>query len=311
MAAIILVHGVDNQRESSDLIESCWLPALAGGIRLAGRGDLGDRLWPPRTRPDSIDCRAAYYGDLFRSPDQQSAGYDLRDLSPDQATLAEEIALEWLERIADRAPVESPDACQARLALDIAREPEKVQAMGRGNVLRGALKTLSRSSLIAAMGMGIAERFLVPALAQVTRYLTDDSIRARARKAVLDLVDTDTRVIVGHSLGSVVAYECAHLLEHPLPLLVTVGSPLGLRSIVIDRLSPPPSFPPKAAVWLNVANREDIVAAEPDLRPLFARDVPSPSRFDGIWYQEAKDPHRAETYLGRPAIARAIIEALG
>ena len=82
--------------------------------------------------------------------------------------------------------------------------------------------------------------------------------------------------------GSVIAYECAHLLEYPLPLLVTFGSPLGLRTIVTDRLNPPPSFPQKVAVWLNVANREDVVAAEPDLRPLFARDLPAPSRFPGV-----------------------------
>ena len=78
-----------------------------------------------------------------------------------------------------------------------------------------------------------------------------------------------------------------------------------------ERLSPPPSFPPKVAVWLNVANREDVVAAEPDLRPLFAQDVPASSRFEGIWFDETcKDPHRAETYLGRIAVGRKVIEAL-
>ena len=81
--------------------------------------------------------------------------------------------------------------------------------------------------------------------------------------------------MIGHSLGSVVAYESAHRLTRPLPLLVTLGSPLGLRTIVNDRLRPPPSFPLQVARWLNVADREDVVAAEPDLRPLFARDAPT------------------------------------
>ncbi len=159
--------------------------------------------------------------------------------------------------------------------------------------------------------MAVAERFVVTALTQVSRYLTDETIRAQARKAVLDLVDADTRVIIGHSLGSVVIYECAHRLTRPLPLLVTLGSPLGLRTIVTERLSPPPSFPPLATVWLNVANREDVVAAEPDLRPLFGGNVPASSRFEGVRFDEAcKDPHRAETYLGRTAVGRAVIEAL-
>ena len=100
MATIVLVHGIDNQREGPDLIEAAWLPALAGSVRLAGSPELGDRLWPPRSRPDAIECRAAYFGDLFRSPDQMGTGVDLRDLTQEQATLAGVLALEYLERIA-------------------------------------------------------------------------------------------------------------------------------------------------------------------------------------------------------------------
>src|SRR5689334_8377734 len=82
MAKIVLVHGIDNQAESADLIEDHWLPALAGGVRLAGRGDLADRLWPPRTQSDSIECRAVFYGGLFRAPDRQGDGEDPRDWTP-------------------------------------------------------------------------------------------------------------------------------------------------------------------------------------------------------------------------------------
>ena len=115
-----------------------------------------------------------------------------------------------------------------------------------------------------------------------------------------------------HSLGSVVAYECAHRLTHPLPLLVTLGSPLGLRTIVADRLRPPPSFPTQVTTWLNVANREDLVATEPDLRTLFARGIPDTSEFEGVWFSEkGKNPHRAETYLGRVSVGRSLEQALG
>jgi hypothetical protein len=311
MAAIVLVHGIDNQSESADLIENLWLPALAGGVRLSGRGDLADRLWPARSRTDSIECRVAYYGGLFRSPDRQGAGDDPRDWTPEQTALAEAIAVEWLERTAERAPSDSDDAEQARLALDIARDPSGSGAQGTGNVLRQAVKTLSRVSWLAHAGMYVAERLVLTSLTQVTRYLTDDETRSRAQHAVLDWITPDTRVVVSHSLGSVVAYECAHQLTHPLPLLVTLGSPLGLRTIVAERLRPTPSFPPMVGAWLNVANRDDVVAAEPDLRPHFAHDVPATSRFQGIWFDESsKEPHRAETYLGRESVGRAVIQAL-
>jgi hypothetical protein len=310
MALIILIHGIDHEQLTPDGVEAGWLPALAGGVRLAGRPDLADRLWPPRSRPDGIESRAAYYGGLFREPDQQGVAADLRELTPDQAAFAEGLALEWVERIAERAPAHSADGAQARLALDLARDPEQVQAQGLGNVLRQVVKTLARNTWMARVGMAFAEQFVVTALVQVTRYLTDDAIRAAAQQAVRDLVDADTRVIIGHSLGSVVAYEYAHRLEHPLPLLVTLGSPLGLRTIVTDRLHPAPSFPPRVGCWVNVADHDDVVAAEPDLRPLFARDLPASSRFDGVLVDNGSQPHRADHYLGKISVGRAVIEAL-
>jgi len=310
MAAIILVHGIDNEQLTADGVEAEWLPALVGGVRLADRTDLADRLWPPRSRPDAIESRSAYYGDLFRTPDQQGGGFDLRDLTPEQVTFAEGLALEWLERIAERAPSSSADGAQAQFALDVARNPEQVQAQGIRNIERQILKTLARNSWLARVGMTLAERFVVTALIQVTRYLSDELIRALAQQRVLDLVGDDTRVIIGHSLGSVVAYECAHRLAHSLPLLLTLGSPLGLRTIVTDRLRPPPSFPLMVGRWANVADRDDVVAAELDLHPLFACDLPASSRFEGVLVDNGSAPHSPVHYLGKIAVGRAISEAL-
>src|SRR5258708_5045291 len=100
MASIVLVHGISNEQLTPDGLEAVWLPALAGGVRLAGRGELADQLWPLRSHLDAVDCRSAYYGDLFRAPDQQGGEADFVDLAPEQARFAEGLALEWLERIA-------------------------------------------------------------------------------------------------------------------------------------------------------------------------------------------------------------------
>jgi hypothetical protein len=127
---------------------------------------------------------------------------------------------------------------------------------------------------------------------------------------VLDLIEDDTRIVIAHSLGSVVSYECAHRLSQPLPLLLTLGSPLGLRTIVADRLRPPPSFPPKVIRWANFADQDDIVAAEPNLRPRFARDLPASSRFESILVDNGSSPHSPVHYLGKIAVGRAISEAL-
>ncbi|MDG3007485.1 alpha/beta fold hydrolase [Paludisphaera mucosa] len=311
MARIVLVHGIDNQRETEDGIRAAWIPALAGGVRLAGRGDLADRLQFPTNDPARIDVRVAYYGHLFRAPDVQGARDDLDDLTADQAALAAALLTEWLERVAERAPDESASAVQASRALDLVRDPEAVGAQGVGNATRTILRTLARLPLVARPGMAFVERFLITTLKQVTRYLTEEDLRDQVRQIVLDRLDVDTAVLIGHSLGSVVAYECAHRLPRPLPLLVTLGSPLGLRTIVADRLDPPPSFPRAVQTWLNHANLEDVVAADPDLHPLSGRSVPEGSRLVCSRYQEpGGNPHDPRTYLGRKAVGRATVGAL-
>jgi surfactin synthase thioesterase subunit len=53
----------------------------------------------------------------------------------------------------------------------------------------------------------------MPSLAQVTRYLSDDAVRDQVLARVRAVLTEDTRVLVGHSLGSVVAFEAARTLD--------------------------------------------------------------------------------------------------
>jgi hypothetical protein len=99
---------------------------------------------------------------------------------------------------------------------------------GFGEVARKAIKSVCRLRWFAPFGMAFAERFILSALAQVTRYLADENIRCAALRSVLDLTSPKTKVIIGHSLGSVVAYEAVHMMQHALPLLVTIGSALSI-----------------------------------------------------------------------------------
>jgi hypothetical protein len=100
-----------------------------------------------------------------------------------------------------------------------------------------------------------------------TRYLSDEAVCDTALRAVKDLIDSDTEVVIGHSLDSVVAYQAMQQVGHSLPSLITIGSPLGLETIVYPKLRPqPPSSPPVVQRWVNVADSDDFIAAGPDLR---------------------------------------------
>jgi hypothetical protein len=99
-----------------------------------------------------------------------------------------------------------------------------------------------------------------------------------------------------------------HQLEQPLPLLVTLGSPLGLDTIVYPRLRPqPPSFPPLVRRWVNVADRDDLVVADPNLSTLFAGKMPRDAILEGSYTVEnGADPHSAEFYLQNAHVGRPV-----
>jgi hypothetical protein len=306
MAEIVLVHGIDQQQKSADKLESAWLPALAGGVRAAGYPDVADRIWRDAGKPGSIEIRMAFYGSLFLVQGQQ--GDDPGEFTPEEAEIAEALAVEWLKHVAERGTKEKIRDTGRRELAYVTRQMGTEQ--GAGRVVRSAVGSLARIPWFAPFGMGFAERFVNRALAQVTRYLTNEGIRSAALESVLKLIGPETRVLIGHSLGSVAAYEAAHLVEQPLPLLLTLGSPLGLQTIIYQRLRPqPPRFPPHVRRWVNVADRDDFIAAEPDLKKLFGAGMPAGAVFEGGYtVDNGADPHNSDFYLGKAQVGGAVGE---
>ncbi|MET0235902.1 MAG: hypothetical protein ABW224_14755 [Kibdelosporangium sp.] len=297
MAEVVLVHGIAQEQKSADGLEAEWLPSLAGGVRVAGHPELADRLW--RTR--DVDIRMAFYGDLFLPKDQQGSADELTEA---EWEFAERLGYEWLQRAAQDASRESDRAVAERELRGQMGETQGARA-----ALRPLINSLTRLRPFARFGVALAERVVVKALRQVTRYLTDEEIRAGVQQRVGALISPDTKVIIGHSLGSVVAYEAAHQLEHPLPLLLTLGSPLGLRTIVYDRLRPqPPGVPPQVRSWVNIADRDDLVAARPDLTALFpGADGVLASSYT---VDNGAKPHEATFYLAKQQIGDPVARAL-
>lgn len=302
MADGVLVHGIGQQQQSRDSQEAVWLPAIAGGVRNAGHDALADRIWRA-ARPGGLDLRMAFYGNLFRADDTQG-GPD-GELTDAELAIAEPIAVQWLTRYAEQA---SRGGDRAAAASELARLDPAGEVQGARAALRPVVRAVSRCRPFARLGAGMAERFVVQALRQVSRYFADEELRAEVQRRVLAQVGPETRVIVGHSLGSVVAYEVAHRLAEPLPLLVTLGSPLGLHTVVYERLRPqPPRVPDRVLRWVNVADRDDIVAAQPDLTAGFPG---RPGVLDCAYtVDNGAKPHEATFYLTSSLVGSAIADA--
>lgn len=309
MAEIILVHGIDQQQKSADSLEKDWLPALAGGVRTAGFPGIADRIWRARADSSAIETRMAFYGNLFLRPGQQ--GDDPGEFSREEEAFAEKLAVEWLERAATRASSQREKETAASELAYLRHEIGKEEA-GVGNIVRKAIKSVARVRWFAPVGMAFAERFVNRALAQVTWYLTDENIRTSALRSVLDLVGPETRVVIGHSLGSVIAYEAVHQIGHSISLLVTIGSPLGLESIIYPKLRPqPPTYPQRLQRWVNVADRDDLVAAEPDLTNMFSTRIPKEAVFEGEHtVDNGAKPHQADFYLTKAEVGKPVGETL-
>jgi hypothetical protein len=118
------------------------------------------------------------------------------------------------------------------------------------SLARSAVNSLVRISWVAPLGFAFAERFVNQALAQVSAYFPDETIREVAKESVDRLIGPEIKVVIGHSIGAIVAYEAIQARyaqangDSSLPLFLTLGSPLGLRTVIYEKLIPqPPSFP--------------------------------------------------------------------
>jgi hypothetical protein len=270
MARIVCVHGVGKQVLGEQSLLRDWWPALVDGLTRAGA-----------QRVPAGDVAMAFYGDLFRPQGELLAVGDPFYRASDVEPGLEEALLRawWQEAAAVDDGVAPPDGDT------LVRVPGSVQV---------ALRQLSRSKFFA----GVALRALVFDLKQVSRYLQEPDLRRAVRARVTALIGPDTRVVVAHSLGSVVAYEalCA-VPGHPVRALVTLGSPLGIRNMIFDRLDPAPlggsgQWPGSPQlVWTNVADGGDVVALEKDLRGRFG------ARVRNVLVHNGAHVHDATSYL--------------
>jgi len=280
MAKVVIVHGIGKQFMGEETILRDWLPALRDGLNRAGHRGLND-----------ADVTCAFYGDLFR-PAGKAIGIpplDYRDIS-------EAWDKEFIELLVN-------ETFRVEPGLDFTAGESKARIPG---FIQAALLALSRSSFFS----GIAEHVLIYDLKQVCRFFHDSLIRAAARQRVAAAIDEDTRVIVAHSLGTVVAYEamCADT-NCPVKVFVTLGSPLGIPNLIFHQLDPKPGspygiWPGNIQEWVNIADKGDIVALAKELKPCFG-----PRLEDKLVYNGAH-AHDATHYLTARETGHAIARGI-
>jgi hypothetical protein len=309
VAHVVFVHGIGRARQA-DAERGRWTQALANGARQAGRSRLAASL-----ENGSVDIALAYYGDLFGRP--QAQGNGIPELDEQSAPILEALLAEVIDaRLAAAEDARTRDMLKDAQAQLCPGEP----AQFLGDIIRrttNAATTLWSVPALRRSGQWISDHLLLGDLAQVARYLArgepDDSGRMldeRIRGRLSAALGPDPVVVVAHSLGTVVCLEALHEHQGEVPLLITLGSPIAMRTVVWPRLAPrPPSTPPLVRRWLNFWDRDDIICARPRLEdnivPNLDRVRPESRRVasNGLW------THTVTKYLAQSAVADAVSEA--
>lgn len=92
-------------------------------------------------------------------------------------------------------------------------------------------------------------------------YLELDIVRDEIDSIVAEKIPAEPVVVVGHSLGSVVAYHILRNRATSVPHFVTLGCPLGIQTIA--RRLAPLRYPAQVGSWVNFYDERDVVALNP------------------------------------------------
>jgi hypothetical protein len=287
MAKILIIHGIANQYRGENELRQAWYPALCDGLALADCKDV----------PSIDDCFCPFYGALFRPIEHLSLKdavdeTDVEDASPSEVALLTEV---W-KAAALTDPAVPPSISSESSLARFPRVAEKL------------LNALARSSYL----VDYLPLRLFGDLKQVDLYMNDRELHERILGQVSAQIGSDTVLVIGHSLGSVIAYEAVCRKPENVRALITIGSPLGIRNVVFDKLTPTPHllgsdlgrWPGRIREWTNIAARGDIVAAQKQLAPLFGNKV-NDVMIDSGW-----DTHSSTRYLNSVEAGLAVARAL-
>ncbi len=283
---IVGVHGIGQQQFGHAQLLRDWAPAVSDGVEVA-TGNAPVRL--------ALDI--AFYGNLFLrkvaedgkgatgpSAEGLLADLDAAELSDLDEAVAEIVSSEEVEAAAELPPV-----------MGIPHVPSLFQAQ---------LRAIDAKFGAAAGVLYVGE------LRQVRRYLADPELKTRVDGIVAGKMTDDAasgaRILVGHSLGSVAAWEFVRQHpEHELDLLLTLGSPLGLR-MVRSRLPEQGrtgGVPQQVGSWVNVRDLGDPVACAGDLATWW------PGVDDRYVDNGRDDAHNASRYLSKTETGSAIADS--
>ncbi len=283
---LLLVHGRSQGGKDPVKLQSEWLGALAKGLQKTGL-----------VLPSGTEIDFPFYGDRL---DEFVRQFKL----PADPTIIPKGSPVFDEYAAFRANVAEEMRVRAGIS-DAAVQSE----MGQSAVEKGFENWAWVQAIVRLLDRhvtGVSQTTIEVFLRDVFLYTHREKVKTAIDEIVAARLSTQTAVVIGHSLGSVVAYSALKVANKKVPLYVTVGSPLAIRA-VRDTLSPIEN-PVGAKGWYNAYDPNDIVALYPLDKNNF--DVAPAITNNGTVHNWTDNKHGIVGYLDDPNVAKAVHSGL-
>jgi hypothetical protein len=286
---LVLVHGRSQQGFNPAELQSVWLETLRRGAAKLNRA-----------LPERLEVAFPFYGDKLDELARQrevplTTDIQAKGATPDNDFL--KFQADVAEAIRTRAGV-----TDAQVNAEYGTNPTQ-----KGPQNWAWVQAIIRA--IDKYGRGASQSTIEAFMRDVYLYTTQPGVRTEIDRIVSAALDESPCVVVGHSLGSVVAYNVLRSDSRALKVrgYITVGSPLAIRAIR-DKLRPIGFPSPAVAVWYNAYDPKDVVA----LYPLDATNFPVDPAVEnyGRVLNGTDNRHGIVGYLDDPDVAKHILDAL-
>lgn len=288
---LVFVHGRAQQGKDPAALKASWIDAWRQGLAKSG-------LELPIAESA---IHFPYYGDTLAALVDGTPAPDVIVKGPEDADEEER------QMVADALE-------EARQERGITDDEVRVEA-GTEVIEKGPMNWRWVRAIATALDAhfpGASGTTVAMVTADVYQYLRNPGVRDEidegVRAAMPGAAET---VVVGHSLGTVVAYNLlrreAEQNGWTVPLLVTLGSPLAVTAIR-EKLQPLKSLTPPVGAWFNAMDPNDIVALYPLGPPRFAVEPSIENKVDVD--NHTPNQHGIAGYLDDAVVARRIHDAL-
>lgn len=296
---LLFVHGIRQDPKGKDALLKTWRNLLAQNASRPGLFD-------------AAHSSMAFYADIL-GPAAQAAGvFEMgTEAIPDDVAEAQFIGA-GLRQMAKAVSITD---------RQIAEEADKEVAVPQSNVfgrtLVGALAALEgRIPSAGILGVRVLKEAYIYLTKPATQAAIDERLVAEIKAA---LERGGPLIVVSHSLGTVVAFRLLRdLALQPdfvdrlkergvsLPLLVTMGSPLGVTAVK-NRVGLPTERPAIVGRWANFFDRGDLVALGQGLTTEnFGRGIDNDNGINN----QTSNAHSINGYLNHPHIIAALEDAI-